>query len=72
MHPLGCGLLVVDECSMIDVPLMRGVGALNSLQGMVGCLSIFWFCPFHAAQAQRQPPPSHPEDVVQSSELACT
>ena len=22
-HPLDCGLLVVDECSMVDVPLMR-------------------------------------------------
>jgi len=25
MHPLGCGLLVVDECSMVDVPLMRSL-----------------------------------------------
>jgi len=24
-HPLGCGLLVVDECSMVDVPLMRSL-----------------------------------------------
>jgi len=24
-HPLGCGLLVVDECSMVDVPLMRAL-----------------------------------------------
>jgi len=25
MHPLDCGLLVVDECSMVDVPLMRSL-----------------------------------------------
>ena len=24
-HPLDCGLLVVDECSMVDVPLMRSL-----------------------------------------------
>jgi len=24
-HPLDCGLLVVDECSMVDVPLMRAL-----------------------------------------------
>jgi exodeoxyribonuclease V alpha subunit len=24
-HPLGCDLLVVDECSMVDVPLMRSL-----------------------------------------------
>jgi exodeoxyribonuclease V alpha subunit len=24
-HPLGCDLLVVDECSMVDVPLMRAL-----------------------------------------------
>jgi len=25
VHPLGCGLLVVDECSMVDAPLMRSL-----------------------------------------------
>jgi len=25
MHPLGCGLLVVDEYSMVDVPLVRSL-----------------------------------------------
>src|SRR3712207_8055542 len=38
LHPLGCDLLVVDETSMVDVPLMRAL--LRALPGHAALLLV--------------------------------